>query len=132
MWEHRSNAFPSYYTPALMCCLWHIKLLFMHSITKKYNQIIIVKNVEISLPKFLRFCLNFWQIKTFGSALARLQHQLLHRWIAIYSSSLCNNKLVRIWISLLLHLKKKYRNCLNPSNDLRMALRNCMCQGISG
>ena len=54
----------------LICFLWHNKLLCIHSITKNYNFINIVKNFETSLPKVFEISSNFWQIKTFGGALA--------------------------------------------------------------
>ena len=50
---------------------WHNKLLFIRSITKKYNFINIVKTCQNIYPKnCLRFCPNFWQIKAFGMRFA--------------------------------------------------------------
>jgi len=47
----------------LMCFLYHNKLLFMHSVTRKYNFINIVKNVKASLFEVL---FNFLTNHNFG------------------------------------------------------------------
>jgi len=44
----------------------------------------------------------------------------------VYSSALCNNIFMRIWIFLSTSLKRKYQNRLNPSNNFRVALSNCV------
>ena len=56
----------------------------------------------------------------------RSYHKLSRGESPVHSSALFNNIFVRIGFSSVLHLKKKYRNRLNPSNYLRSSLSNCV------
>ena len=115
VWERRSHAFPPQCNPDLMCCPWHIKLLFMHSVTKKYNYIIIAKMAKFLWPNVLRFCLNFWQIKSLGVRLqtCRLQPKLLHHWKVLFILvPFARTYLCESGFSPLLHLKKSTLSCV--------------------
>ena len=59
-----------------MCFLWCNELSFIHSVARKCNFINSCKIAKLLFPNFLRFCINFWQIKTFGNVLSPLQPQL--------------------------------------------------------
>ena len=72
----------------VMLPLWHNKLWLIHSLTKKNNFIIIVKNLEASLPNVFEFCPNFWQIK-----LLRLCFHPLHTQLLIHCSEELNHKI---------------------------------------